>query len=106
MASTRWPISSNERPAARTRSLKDGDRLDLDQELGLRQCCDRDQGARRHFLVLAEELLADRSVIGAVAEMHWRRYRVEVSPEQHSQIARRCLPELLAGADAQFDWRR
>jgi hypothetical protein len=42
----------------------------------------------------------------AQAERLRRRYRVEVSPVQHSQIARRCLPDLLAGADAQFDWRR
>jgi hypothetical protein len=42
----------------------------------------------------------------AVAEMHQRRYRVEISSVQHSQIARRCLPELLAGADAKFDWWR
>ena len=33
-----------------------------------------------------------------------RRYRVEVSGVQHSQIARRCMPELLAAADAQFNW--
>jgi hypothetical protein len=42
----------------------------------------------------------------AQAERLRRRYRVEVSPVQHSQIARRCLPELLAGADAKFDWWR
>jgi hypothetical protein len=35
-----------------------------------------------------------------------RRYRVEVSGVQHSQIARRCAPELLAASDAQFDWWR
>ena len=35
-----------------------------------------------------------------------RRYKVEVSRVQHSQIARRCLPELLAASDAQFDWSR
>jgi len=35
-----------------------------------------------------------------------RRYRVEVSWVQHSQIARRCLPELLAGSDAEFDRSR
>ena len=35
-----------------------------------------------------------------------RRYRVEPSPVQHSQIARRCLPALLARADAEFDWSR
>ena len=33
-----------------------------------------------------------------------RRYRVEVSRVQHSQIARRCMPELLAAPDAQFNW--
>ena len=33
-----------------------------------------------------------------------RRYRVEVSRVQHSQIARRCLPDLLAGFDIEFDW--
>ena len=31
-----------------------------------------------------------------------RRYRVEISGVQHSQIARRCMPELLAAPDAQF----
>ena len=34
------------------------------------------------------------------------RYRVEVSLVQHSQIARRCLPELLTTSDAEFDWSR
>ncbi|MBV8133184.1 MAG: hypothetical protein JO282_11840 [Alphaproteobacteria bacterium] len=34
------------------------------------------------------------------------RYRVERSLVQHSQIARRCLPELLAGSDVEFDWSR
>ena len=33
-----------------------------------------------------------------------RRYRVEISGVQHSQIARRCAPELLAASDAQFAW--
>jgi hypothetical protein len=33
-----------------------------------------------------------------------RRYRVETSGVQHSQIARYCAPALLAAADAQFDW--
>src|SRR5262249_11630720 len=63
-ASTRWPISSNE-PS----DLKYGNCLNLYQEFGLRQCGDRDQGARRHLLVLAEELLADRPVISAVADV-------------------------------------
>ena len=34
-----------------------------------------------------------------------RRYRVEASGVQHSQIARRCQPDLLRASDAQFDWR-
>ncbi len=33
-----------------------------------------------------------------------RRYRVEVSGVQHSQIARRCMPELLTAPDARFKW--
>jgi hypothetical protein len=33
-----------------------------------------------------------------------RRYRVEISGVQHSQIARRCMPELLTAPDAQFNW--
>ena len=35
-----------------------------------------------------------------------RRYRVEPSRVPHSQIARRCLPELLVRSDAEFDWSR
>jgi hypothetical protein len=42
----------------------------------------------------------------ALAASLARRYRVEASGVQHSQIARRCMPELLAAADAEFDWRR
>jgi hypothetical protein len=42
----------------------------------------------------------------ALAETLRRRYRIEISLVQHSQIARRCLPELLAGLDAVFDWSR
>jgi hypothetical protein len=42
----------------------------------------------------------------ALAASLSRRYRVEISGIQHSQIARRCEPELLAAADAQFDWWR
>jgi hypothetical protein len=41
-----------------------------------------------------------------LAERLRRRYRVEVSLVQHSQIARRCLPELLITSDAEFDWSR
>ena len=40
----------------------------------------------------------------ARAENLARRYRVEISGVQHSQIARRCMPELLAASDAQFNW--
>ena len=42
----------------------------------------------------------------ALAAVLRRRYRVEVSRVQHAQIARRCMPELLAGSDAEFDWSR
>ena len=42
----------------------------------------------------------------ALAEVLRRHYRVEVSRVQHSQIARRCLPELLTASDAEFDWSR
>ena len=52
------------------------------------------------------ELIASRLVNVALASRLRRRYRVEASRVQHSQIARRCLPELLAGSDAEFDWSR
>jgi hypothetical protein len=52
------------------------------------------------------ELIASRLVNVALASVLRRRYRVEASRVQHSQIARRCLPELLAGSDAEFDWSR
>jgi pimeloyl-ACP methyl ester carboxylesterase len=54
------------------------------------------------------ELLARHltAVNSELAERLRRRYRVEVSPVQHSQIARRCLPELLAAPDVEFDWQR
>jgi pimeloyl-ACP methyl ester carboxylesterase len=54
------------------------------------------------------ELIASRlaTVDPALAEVLGRRYRVEASRVQHSQIARRCLPELLAASDAAFDWSR
>jgi hypothetical protein len=41
-----------------------------------------------------------------LAEALRRRYRVEVSPVQHSEIARRCLPELLTRSDSDFDWSK
>jgi hypothetical protein len=40
----------------------------------------------------------------ARAESLARRYRVEISGVQHSQIARRCMPELLTAPGAQFNW--
>jgi len=54
------------------------------------------------------ELIAHRltGVEPASAAALRRRYRVERSPVQHSQIARRCLPDLLAGSAAEFDWWR
>ena len=42
----------------------------------------------------------------AMAERYRRRYKVQVSPVQHSQIARLCLPELLAEPSVEFDWSR
>jgi hypothetical protein len=33
-----------------------------------------------------------------------RRYRIEASGGQHSQVARAALPELLAASDAEIDW--
>lgn len=54
------------------------------------------------------ELIAHRlaGVGPALAAALRRRYRVEVSLVQHSQIARRCLSELLARSDTEFDWSR
>ena len=43
------------------------------------------------------------AVAPALAEVLGRRYRVEASRVQHSQIAWRCLPDLLAGSDVEFD---
>ncbi len=35
-----------------------------------------------------------------------RRYRVEPAAVQHARIAERCGPDLMAAADAEFDWSR
>jgi hypothetical protein len=53
-----------------------------------------------------EELIARHlaSAEPARAESQARRYQVEISGVQHSQVARRCMPELLAAPDAQFNW--
>jgi hypothetical protein len=40
----------------------------------------------------------------ALAEPLARRYKVEVSGVPHGRLAQRCLPELLARPDAEFDW--
>ena len=52
------------------------------------------------------ELIARRLAVAdpARAASLSRRYRAEVSGVQHSQIARRCMPELLTSPDAQFNW--
>ena len=42
----------------------------------------------------------------ALTDALQHRYRVEPSRVQHSQIARRCLPDLLAASDVVFDWSR
>jgi len=34
-----------------------------------------------------------------------RRYKIEISGVLHGRIAQRCLPELLARSDTEFDWR-
>jgi hypothetical protein len=52
------------------------------------------------------ELIAAHLAAVEPAAAARRRYRVEPSPVQHSQIARRCLPDLLAGSEAEFDWSR
>jgi len=43
---------------------------------------------------------ADKALVESLS----RRYRVEPSRVQHSQVARYCLPRLLAASDAQFNW--
>ena len=56
----------------------------------------------RKVAELLARLLEDSDA--AIAESLSRRYRVEVSSVQHSQIAQRCMPELLAASGAQFNW--
>jgi hypothetical protein len=54
------------------------------------------------------ELIARRLAAadpGSAASLR-RRYRVEPSAVQHARIAQRCGPDLLAAADAEFDWSR
>ena len=54
--------------------------------------------------VLGHLAVMDRKPMPARAESLAHRYRVEISGVQHSQIARRCMPELLTAPDAQFNW--
>jgi hypothetical protein len=59
--------------------------------------------SRRVDALLARHLAAaDRRLAADLA----RRYRVEPSAVQHARIAERCGPDLLAAADAEFDWSR
>jgi hypothetical protein len=51
-------------------------------------------------LIAARLAAADPALRPALA----RRYRVEASGVQHSQVARVALPELLAAPDAEIDW--
>jgi hypothetical protein len=59
--------------------------------------------SRRVGELIARHLANVEPTLAAVLR---RRYRIEVSRVQHSQIARRCLPDLLAGSDTEFDWSR
>lgn len=54
------------------------------------------------------QLISDRLALldaNAAADLR-RRYRVEPSATPHARIAERCGPDLLAAADAEFDWSR
>jgi len=90
----------------------------IDHWLGERLACEPErEGALRVIYIEQQtgpfsrkvgELIAHRlagvELVSAAALQH--RYRVEPSPVQHSQIARRCLPDLLAGSEVEFDWWR
>ncbi len=59
--------------------------------------------SRRVGALISQRLAAAEP--GLAANLR-RRYRVEPSAVQHAQIAQRCGPDLLAAADAEFDWSR
>ncbi len=59
--------------------------------------------SRRVGALISQHLAAADPVLAADLR---RRYRVEPSAVQHAQIAQRCGPDLLAAADAEFDWSR
>jgi hypothetical protein len=59
--------------------------------------------SRRVSALISQRLAAAEPALAANLR---RRYRVEPSAVQHAQIAQRCGPDLLAAADAEFDWSR
>jgi hypothetical protein len=59
--------------------------------------------SRRVGALIARQLGATEPALAASLR---RRYRVEPSAVQHARIAERCGPDLLAAADAEFDWSR
>ena len=59
--------------------------------------------SRRVGTLISRHLAAAEPALAANLR---RRYRVEPSAVQHAQIAQRCGPDLLAAADAEFDWPR
>ena len=59
--------------------------------------------SRRVAALISQRLAAAEPAL--IANLR-RRYRVEPSAVQHAQIAQRCGPDLLAAADAEFDWSR
>jgi Acetyltransferase (GNAT) domain len=59
--------------------------------------------SRRVGALISRHLEAPAPVLAADLR---RRYRVEPSAVQHARIAQRCGPDLLAAADADFDWSR
>ena len=61
------------------------------------------QFSRRVEALISQHLAAAAAALAANLR---RRYRVEPSAVQHAQIAQRCGPDLLAAADAEFDWSR
>jgi hypothetical protein len=59
--------------------------------------------SRRVGALISQRLAAAEAALAANLR---RRYRIEPSAVQHAQIAQRCGPDLLAAADAEFDWSR
>jgi hypothetical protein len=59
--------------------------------------------SRRVEALISRHLAAEEPALAADLR---HRYRVEPSAAQHAQIAQRCGPDLLAAADAEFDWSR